>query len=115
MGVVPLKRTDLLSSMFIFLCSHHSSQCSFSTDEQESDASLVKVNARRGGPFLHGGDDGVVVWEALPRKPSFRGTNKWKWDGVGPLRARVQKAVNGKTPLELSSNEEVQDAGISRQ
>ena len=30
------------------------------------DASLVKVSARRGGPFLHGGDDGVVVWEALP-------------------------------------------------
>lgn len=27
--------------------------------------SLVKVSARRVGPFLHGGDDGFVVWEAL--------------------------------------------------
>lgn len=34
---------------------------------------------------------------------------------VSPLRAKVQKAVDGMAPLELSSKEEVQDAFISGQ
>ena len=62
MGVLPLKRADFLCSTFIFLRSHHHSQCMFAS----LDASLVQVSARRDGPFLHGGDDDVVVWEALP-------------------------------------------------
>ena len=65
MGVAQLKRADFLYSTCIFYVVTTTLNALLPAMNKSLDASLVKVSALQGGPFLHSGDD-VIVWEALP-------------------------------------------------